>query len=422
MTKKVLYILSSSFPFGDKEPLIQIEVQALCNELDEVIVLSSEKISEKKYELPSNGHAYYFPAKTNVVQKLLFSFQLFFSKLFWDEIKTIRFTLNLKFSKEIFKTILSAYAEARWFKKQVRKLQKNLGLYSAENYYYAWWSRYQSIGFSMLKVQDKKAKFFLRMHGYDLYFERHQPAYLPFRKLLFDRANAVLFISEQGKNYIQKKFNHGYTNHHVARLGTKNEHELPPFIESKKINVVSCSNLIPLKRVHAIIDALAVIDQNISISWVHFGTGPLLNDLEKLAHQKLDVKPNVNFDFKGFIKNSDLHLYYCNHQVDLLINVSETEGIPISIIEANSFSIPAIATDVGGVSEIVSNDNGYLIDPQNVIDSLIEALNSYISLSIEQKTALRKNARSKWKADFNSESNIHHLMTILNDKNLGDGN
>ena len=44
--------------------------------------------------------------------------------------------------------------------------------------------------------------------------------------------------------------------------------------------------------------------------------------------------------------------------VDLFLTVSANEGIPVSIMEAQSFGIPVIATDVGGISEIVNNVNG----------------------------------------------------------------
>ena len=45
------------------------------------------------------------------------------------------------------------------------------------------------------------------------------------------------------------------------------------------------------------------------------------------------------------------------------MNVSESEGIPVSIMEASSFGIPVIATNVGGVGEIVENGyNGLLLN------------------------------------------------------------
>ncbi|MFR4320263.1 MAG: glycosyltransferase [Blautia massiliensis (ex Durand et al. 2017)] len=44
------------------------------------------------------------------------------------------------------------------------------------------------------------------------------------------------------------------------------------------------------------------------------------------------------------------------------MNVSSSEGIPVSIMEATSFGIPGIATDAGGTKEIIRDkENGVLL-------------------------------------------------------------
>ena len=45
--------------------------------------------------------------------------------------------------------------------------------------------------------------------------------------------------------------------------------------------------------------------------------------------------------------------YYKNNIIDIFINLSASEGIPVSIMDAISFGIPCIATNVGGTGEIV---------------------------------------------------------------------
>jgi len=44
------------------------------------------------------------------------------------------------------------------------------------------------------------------------------------------------------------------------------------------------------------------------------------------------------------------------------MNLSETEGIPVSIMEAQSAGVPILATNLGGTSEIVNNENGFLVE------------------------------------------------------------
>ena len=51
--------------------------------------------------------------------------------------------------------------------------------------------------------------------------------------------------------------------------------------------------------------------------------------------------------------------------IDIFINVSSSEGLPVAIMEAISFDIPIIATNVGGTSEIVTPETGILIAPDS---------------------------------------------------------
>ena len=47
----------------------------------------------------------------------------------------------------------------------------------------------------------------------------------------------------------------------------------------------------------------------------------------------------------------------------MFVNVSESEGIPVSIMEALAAGVPVLATDVGGTSELVGENNGILLPP-----------------------------------------------------------
>ena len=63
----------------------------------------------------------------------------------------------------------------------------------------------------------------------------------------------------------------------------------------------------------------------------------------------------------GHYPNEELLRYYGSNHVDLFINTSSTEGVPVSIMEAQSFGIPVIATDTGGVKEVVTEGTGSLL-------------------------------------------------------------
>lgn len=78
--------------------------------------------------------------------------------------------------------------------------------------------------------------------------------------------------------------------------------------------------------------------------------------------------------------NQEVQRFYASHCITALVNVSETEGIPVSIMEAGSYGIPAIATDVGGTHEIVHDGlNGLLLKKDFSDEELLNAINIVFS-------------------------------------------
>ena len=65
-----------------------------------------------------------------------------------------------------------------------------------------------------------------------------------------------------------------------------------------------------------------------------------------------------NLFWTGVKPNAFLYLKYC----DLFVLPSNFEGLPISIIEAFSFSKPVVASKVGGITELLDNENGFAVD------------------------------------------------------------
>ena len=78
------------------------------------------------------------------------------------------------------------------------------------------------------------------------------------------------------------------------------------------------------------------------------------------------------------MSNQQIIDFYAKTPLDLFINVSESEGIPVSIMEAMSFGIPAIATNVGGTNEIVNQKNGYLIDSESTSEEISNYINNFL--------------------------------------------
>ena len=155
--------------------------------------------------------------------------------------------------------------------------------------------------------------------------------------------------------------------------------------------------------------ALKAISENISqikIDKIHiFGDGPERQNLEKLCNSLSNLTDKVVFH--GFV--NDPSQYY--DDIDIALLPSLGEGIPLSLLEVMRLGIPCIATNVGGIPEIIINDeSGILIEPKNEI-ALVEAINK-----LSQKENYEKfsnNAFERFKAVNNQEKMIDDFENAL---------
>ena len=175
------------------------------------------------------------------------------------------------------------------------------------------------------------------------------------------------------------------------------------------LRLLSVSDVIPVKRIDRIIDSLAVWD-GIDIEWTHFGSGALLGDMKKRAAKKLDGNVHVTYRFMGEVNNKKIHEYYNSYGVDLYLNVSVTEGVPIVLRECMCYGVPAIATDVGGNSEIITDRTGILLDKDFSNEEFCNAIKKYIEMTDEEKENMRTAAFDHWKEKFDSEVITRKLL------------
>ena len=191
----------------------------------------------------------------------------------------------------------------------------------------------------------------------------------------------------------------------MARLGTREVKEVQP---NRKRNIlVSCSNLIPLKRVSLIAASLQYVD-GVDLEWYHFGDGPKRAKIDKLA--EISRREGVKIHLMGEKSNDEILRWFEENAPNLFINVSTTEGIPVSIMEAMSFGTPVFATDVGGTSEIVSNENGKLLKPDITPEELGGMIQAFFLLNREDRLVFRSKARKTWKTKYNASVNYKQFV------------
>jgi glycosyltransferase involved in cell wall biosynthesis len=276
--------------------------------------------------------------------------------------------------------------------------------------FYAYWNDDKALALSLLKLKNPNSICICRAHRWEIEYEKQTPKYLPFKKLIFDTLNKVYTISEDGMNSLINLLGNKYASKiEVSRLGKKNNRK--PIFEKTNSDFVicSCSIMIPRKRLKLVIEILSKLKTK-NITWVHFGDGSERKFLEEYIKE---IANHITIDFKGIVPNKYILDFYASNYVDLFINVSESEGIPVSIMEAQSASIPILATNVGGLSEIIDIENGFLIDKDIDIYNTAKIIDDYLMSSEDNKIFKRKKSHQNWLAKY--DANVNYLM--FNNKN-----
>ena len=247
----------------------------------------------------------------------------------------------------------------------------------------------------------------VRFHRTDLY-EYAKGGYIPFRNYVFPSIDRFLPISFDGEKYLLKHYANLVNEEQirVCRLGVFDNGINPERRTDETVfHLVSCSYMVPVKRISLIIEALKSID--FQLKWTHIGTGQLHSQLENSAAQ---LPANIQVEFTGAFSNKEVLAFYEQKHVDLFINVSASEGVPVSIMEALSFGIPVIATNVGGTSEIVDNQVGDLLKTDI---SAYEIAKTIQQLASQDLAELRKNARNRWNDICNAKENYSRFVEFL---------
>lgn len=290
---------------------------------------------------------------------------------------------------------------------------------------YFYWGDKSAMLIPYLKqsVAPGSTKFVARFHGSDLY--ENAKGFLPYRRKIFKSLDYAIAISQNGAEYIRSNYSqwlHSQDALKIFPLGSMNPMPVPIMQHTRKFRIMSCSNVIPLKRVGMIAEALQQLGKNMStllelssqningIEWVHFGDGPLLGEVKS----KCNGLPSfMKVIFMGQQPHENVMDYYVRNRVDLLVQVSTSEGVPVSIMEAMSFGTPVVATNVGGVSEIVNNINGTLLDRNLSVKNLADAIYSYLNMDEATTDIKRQAAFSTWQEHWNGASNYSAFAEFL---------
>lgn len=404
---KRICLFTNEFPYGNWEPYLETEIKYY-EDFDDIKIFSLQLREEhaKQCRDLNNDKIQVFPVyKASNISYLLYSFVAIFDKNLHREIvnliKKKRFTI--KRLVQLFVFISRSHYEAK-------KILDNFSKEELDNsVFYSYRFEYQPyVSYIVKKKLGLDSRIVARAHGFDLYEENRPSRYIPLREILLKNIDYVFPCSDYGTNYLKEKFP-AYKEKISTRFLGSLDHGIEDHNKSSSLRLLSCSTVLPVKRLELIVEALSKINDK-KIVWTHYGDG---TDMEKIKKLVKNLPKNIQVVFKGNIPNDTLLEEYKNASYDWFINVSSSEGIPVSIMEAMSFGIPAIATDVGGTSEIVNNENGFLVDSDITGEELADILRLVYDMDSNNYLKYRNKARETWDSKYNSAKNYKKFTKEL---------
>ncbi len=231
----------------------------------------------------------------------------------------------------------------------------------------------------LAKEMDNPPKVVSTLHGTDITLVGNNPSFFPITKYGMESSDALTSVSHalQQETYdifeisepIQTIFN--FIDYEEYSPGSNNQemkNELAPNGEKLLLHI---SNFRPVKRVSDVIKTFEIIQEQIDAKMLMVGDGPERESAEQLA-QELDIDDKIIFLGKQDQINNILDIS------DLFILPSERESFGLVALEAMAYKIPVIATQVGGIPEVVSHGyTGYLTqvgDTEAMAEYAIEIL------------------------------------------------
>ncbi len=169
--------------------------------------------------------------------------------------------------------------------------------------------------------------------------------------------------------------------------------------------VLAVNHVFPLKDIETMIKACDIVRKSIpEVQFRVYGSLTVDKDyVTKCRELVKELNVEQNFTFAGFHSNPQ-QVY---NEGDIYILTSISEGAPYTVMEAMSCARPVVATDVGGVREIIQ-DNGILCQPRNpvqIADAVIKMLKDN-----DMRVRLGRNARDRILLYYTKEQSVNSYL------------
>ncbi|MGB6985527.1 MAG: glycosyltransferase [Candidatus Aquilonibacter sp.] len=350
-----LLVVSSCYPFRNKEPYLRTELTELSQYFERITVIPVRSPKGNSQILPERVDVLAWPVISSEI--MLRAMRMIRSR----PLGAANSLFNLATSKDrgLGKNALvslKGLALAQWC------LENDIG------HVHAYWLSSPAT-VAMIAGEVAGIPWSATAHRWDIY-ERNALD-VKARSAMFVRA-----ISARGARDLQERSPQLTSRIIRMPIGAVVPSESPKPARGPSFRIVCPAALVPVKGHADLIEAVARLrERGVPVECVLAGEGPLRDDLVRHI-KKRSLESCVRF--VGFVPQVRLHEWYCEGSVNAVVLASREqehlmEGIPSALVEAMAHGVPVVTTNSGSIGELVDNQCGRVVTPGDV-QALADAL------------------------------------------------
>ncbi len=244
--------------------------------------------------------------------------------------------------------------------------------------------------------RPRRLPFVTTLHGTDITIVGADRSYLPVTRYAIEQSDGVTAISNYLKQRTVQEFEvrshveviYNFVNCDVYRRDPLAAERRSEFAQADERLIVHVSNFRPVKRIGDVIEIFDRVQKHVPSRLLLMGDGPERSRAEWLVDQK-GLRKKV--DFLG----KEDRIYEKLSIADLMLMPSELESFGLAALEAMACEVPTIATDVGGVPEVIEHGRSGFLAPVGDVESMSRYA---IDILSDEKRLREMGKLARWEA------------------------
>ncbi|MFQ5662300.1 MAG: N-acetyl-alpha-D-glucosaminyl L-malate synthase BshA [Terriglobia bacterium] len=216
-------------------------------------------------------------------------------------------------------------------------------------------------------LAPRSLPFVTTLHGTDITLVGQDRSFLPITRFAIEQSSGVTAVSHYLREVTRREFSVQKPIEVITNFVNcdrykrcPDPHRRQPFSPRGEFLIAHLSNFRPVKRIPDVIEVFGRVREKLPARLLLIGDGPERTNAEYLVRQK-GISDDVVFLGKQDAVQEKLGL------CDLFLLPSELESFGLAALEAMACEVPVIASDVGGLRELIHpGEDGCLVPPRDI--------------------------------------------------------